>query len=458
MSDIIPQLRDALGHEAVVSGDALEGRATSYWDSSPMQALALVQPRSTAQVSTLMRLCHAARQSVVVQGGLTGTVAGAVPNSKSIALSLSRMSAIESIDPIGATCIVQAGAVLQKVQEELNQHDLLLPLDLGARGSCTIGGNVATNAGGINVLRYGMMRNLVLGLEVVLADGTVVSSMSSMLKNNAGFDLKQLFIGTEGVLGVVTRVVLRLFPRPASRQTAMVACADFGQVAAFLNLLQRELGGSLCAFEVMWNNYYRSQIEAADRRAPLDAEHAYYVIVESEGAQPESDAAQFGRALESAVDQELIVDAVIAKSDSERLSLWAIRENLEPVLRDDVVYLYDVSVPIKDMPEYVAGVSGTLQARWPKSRCFTMGHIADGNLHFFVHPRQASTTQAECDEIVYSPLKAYGGSVSAEHGIGYDKKLWLSRSRSLEEIQLMQGLKRMLDPHGILNPGCVIDP
>jgi len=344
-----------------------------------------------------------------------------------IAVTLAGMNAIESIDPVGATCVVQAGAVLQNVQEALAERDLLLPLDLGACGSCTIGGNVATNAGGINVLRYGMMRNLVLGLEAVLADGTVVSSMNSMLKNNAGFDVKQLFIGTEGALGVVTRVVLRVFPRLASRQTAMAACAGFEQVAALLNLMQHELGGTLCAYEVMWNDYFRAHVDSGDHRAPLDKGHAYYVIMESEGSQPASDVAQFGRALESDAEQRLIVDAVIAKSDAERLALWSIRENVEPVLRADVVYLYDVSVPISVMYEYVASIQAALQARWPGSCCFTMGHIADGNQHFFVQPRRAGTTHAECDEIIYSPLKAYGGSVSAEHGIGFEKSRgWLA--------------------------------
>lgn len=455
---ILARLTELLGRDGVLEAAAVLQRATSHWDPAPMRALALVRPRTTEEVSAVLRICHAARLPVVVQGGLTGTVSGAVPDEHKIALSLERMNAIERVDEVGGTCIVQAGAVLQVVQAALAELDLLLPLDLGARGSCTIGGTVATNAGGINVLRYGMMRNLVLGLEAVLADGTVLSSMNEMLKNNAGFDLKQLFIGTEGTLGVVTRVVLRLFPRPASRQTAMLAFAEFGHVTAFLNLLKRDLGGTLSAYEVMWNNYYGVQTEPGLHRAPLARDHAYYAIVEAEGAQPDADAARFKAVLEAAFESGLIADAVIPKSEQERRALWDIREDLEPVLQADVVYLYDVSVPIKHMTAYVGQVQAGLRSRWPDSRCCIMGHMADGNLHLFVEPRQPGTTQAESDEEVYSPLQRYAGSISAEHGIGKDKKSWLGRNRSPEEVELMRSLKRTLDPQGLLNPGCVVDP
>ena len=254
---VVDALIEALGADAVLQGEALSQRATSYWDASPTRALALVRPRTTAEVSQTLAICAQWRQPVVTQGGQTGCTQGGDPRAEEIILSTERMAAIEEIDPLAGTATVQSGAVLQVVQETLAERGLLFPLDLGARGSCTIGGNVATNAGGINVLRYGMMRNLVLGLEAVLADGTVVSSMNQMLKNNAGYDLKQLFIGTEGTLGVVTRVVLRLFPLPSSRHTALVALESFEQASGLLRTLQRDLAGTLSAYEVMWGSYYR---------------------------------------------------------------------------------------------------------------------------------------------------------------------------------------------------------
>jgi FAD/FMN-containing dehydrogenase len=457
MDSLAARFEGILGEHGVLRGDAVHARATSYWDPAPMRARLLLRPRTTAEISAVMALCHAIGQRVVVLGGLTGTVAGAVADQSAVALSLERMTAIDPPDTVGGTCVVQAGATLRAVQEALAPTGMAFPLDLGARGSCTIGGTVATNAGGINVLRYGMMRSLVLGLEAVLADGTVLSSMNAMQKNNAGYDLKQLFIGSEGTLGIVTRVVLRLFPRTTSRQSALVAFERFDAVSGFLGLLRRDLGGTLSAYEVMWESYFRQQVEAGRHRSPFDRPHAFYAMVEAEGARQDEDAERFRQVLEQALEDGSIVDAVLPKSDQERRSLWDIREDLEAVLQGDPVYLYDVSLPIRDMPGYAQRVESALRQRWPASQCFVMGHIADGNLHLFVQPRQAGTAQAESDEIVYGPLAALGGSVSAEHGIGFDKKPWLYRSRSSAELGLMRGLKRLLDPKGILNPGCVVD-
>ena len=227
------------------------------------------------------------------------------------------------------------------------------PLDLGARGSCTIGGNIATNAGGINVLRYGMMRNLVLGLEAVLADGTVVTSMNRMMKNNAGYDVKQLFIGTEGTLGIVTRAVLRLFPQPATRQSALVALNDFSSVSLLLNRLQQELAGSLSAFEIMWGDYYQAVTGNGGHRAPLSRDYPFYVVFEAEGADPEAHAARFEDVLSRALEDSLVVDAVIPKSGAESREIWNIREEFDAILEPEPVYLYDVSLPIRDMESYV---------------------------------------------------------------------------------------------------------
>jgi FAD/FMN-containing dehydrogenase len=454
---IVERLAGIVGTASVVPGSELRSRATSYWDPSPMRALALVAPATTAEVSAVLAMCHAARQPVVVQGGLTGTVGGAVAGPDRIALSLQRMAAIEEIDLMGGTCRVQAGLVLQALHNALAVTPLCFPLDLGARGSCTIGGAVATNAGGINVLRYGMVRNLVLGLEAVLADGTVVSSLNEMQKNNAGYDLKQLFVGTEGTLGVVTRAVLRLYPRPASRQTALLAVEDFTVAGRVLGQLQRDFAGTLSAFEAMGCSFVDAQVESGRHTPPFAQRHPLYLLVEAEGASPEGDDVRFAGALERALAAGAVLDAVIALSERERGNLWALREDLDEIVRPQPTYGYDVSLPVRAMRDYLDVLETAIAERWPAGRLHAMGHVADGNLHVFVQPRQPGTIQADSDAIVYAPLPRWGGSVSAEHGIGFLKKPWLRHSRSLAEVNLMRRLKRMLDPANILNPGCVVD-
>jgi FAD/FMN-containing dehydrogenase len=456
-SAVIDELCRVLGAAQVLDAATAAQRPSSFWDPAPLQARALLRPRSTAEVAAALKLCHAHGQAVVTHGGLTGCVEGATSNADTIVLSLERMNAIEEIDPVGRTATVQAGVILQKLQEAAREHGLLFPVDLGARGSCTVGGNVATNAGGINVIRYGMMRARVLGLEAVLADGTVISSMNRMLKNNAGYDLKQLFIGSEGTLGIVTRVVVRLEEAPVSRNTAMVALAGFAQVTGLLKRLQQSLGGQLSAFEVMWGDYFRDVTSPGYHRAPLAREHAFYVVLEAEGPDPQADAAQFAAVMEAALEQGLVADAVIPQSDKERTALWEIRENFQALYRRQPIFLYDVSLPIREMEGYVAAVQARLRQRWPASRCDVIGHIGDGNLHFFVHPGCAGDGQhAQSDEDVYAPLRAIGGSISAEHGIGTEKRRHLPISRSAEEIALMRTLKATLDPKNLLNPGKVL--
>jgi len=453
VNPLLAKLENILGPGGVVSSEALSERATSYWNPAPTRALALLRPDSTEQLSQVMRHCHEHGQSMVIEGGRTGVVAGAESRAEDVIISLERMSAIESVDEVGGTAIIQGGAVLQTVQEQLAEQGFLFPLDLGARGSCTIGGTVATNAGGMNVLRYGMMRHLVLGLEAVLADGTVVSSMNQMLKNNTGYDLKQLFIGSEGTLGVVTRAVLRLFPLPASRQTAMVATQSFDELVHLLRTSQAELAGTHSAYDVMWNSYYRAVTEPGGHRPPMDRDHAFYVMIEAEGADPEADDLRFNRLLEQTLESACIVDAVIPKSDAERRALWNVREEFDAVLP---AFLYDVSLPIRDMPAYVDGLSDDLRARWPAVEFQVFGHMADGNLHLFVNPGEEGVSQSDCDELVYQRLARYQGSISAEHGIGLEKRAWLSSSRNAQEIRLMKTIKASLDPRGLLNPGRII--
>jgi FAD/FMN-containing dehydrogenase len=456
--DLIRELVSIVGESGVVNSAALRERACSYWDPSPLTAKALVRPRTTDEVSAVLAACHKVGQPVVTHGGLTGCVEGTVVQPSELVLSLERMTTIEEIDPVGRTATVQAGAVLQTVQEAVAEAKLHFPLDFGARGSCTIGGNVATNAGGINVIRYGMMRELVLGLEAVLADGTVISSMNHMLKNNAGYDLKQLFIGSEGTLGVVTRVVLKLKEANATSNTALIALNDFDSVAQLLKFMERRLGGTLSAYEVMWGDYFRAVTEPGWHRAPMDRDHPFYVIVEANGADEVADAAQFMATLESAAENELIVDAVLPKSDLEHDALWGIREDFEAIIQTKPTFIYDISLPIRSMDEYVSQVQSAVRKRWPHGHFHVLGHIGDGNLHLFVTPGvEGKDLHAQSDDAVYTPLEEIGGSVSAEHGIGLEKKRWLPTSRNAAELELMRALKRMLDSKNLLNPGKVFD-
>lgn len=456
MDQLHAKLAETVGENRVLAPASIAERATSYWNASPMQAASLVMPSSTTEIAALLRTCNSTGQSVITQGGLTNCVSAVEPSINDVVLSTEKMTGIIEIDKIGGTATVEAGAVLQNVQAAVSEEGLCFPLDLGARGSCTIGGNVATNAGGINVLRYGMMRNLVLGLESVLADGSVVSSMNRMIKNNAGYDTKQLFIGTEGTLGVVSRAVLRLFPQQASRQDAMVAMKNFDDAIRFLNTLQTQLAGTLSAFEIMWGDYYRAVTEEGGHRAPLSRDYSYYVVFQAEGSDPSTDDARFERVLMAALDAGMIADAVIPKSDSETQDLWNIREDFEAILKPEPCYLYDVSLRIRDMQNYVEEVKRRVSERWKNGRCYAFGHMADGNLHFFLLPFEEGDFHVESNECVYGPLQSLGGSVSAEHGIGVEKLSWLPYSRSAEDLRLMHNLKRSLDPNNILNPGRVL--
>lgn len=441
----------------------INARATSYWDSSPLQAATVFLPRSSEDVSRILKACHAAGQTVIVQGGRTGCASGAVSNENNIVISLEKLQEIEDVDTVGQTVTVQAGVILENLQNAVDDEDLYLPLDLGARGSCTIGGNIATNAGGVNVIRYGMVRQLVLGLEAVLPAGQIVSSMRPMLKDNSGYDLKHLFIGTEGTLGVVTRAILRLEPKKAGHETALLALPTYDHVLNLLRRAKRQLGSELTSFELMWGDYYRAVTTGLDVRAPIDAENNFYVLLEIEARDQDKARGALSDFLEEAFSAEVIVDGVLAQSESERKEIWRIRDDFEPILRSKPVYLFDISMPMQRMETYIAEVRSHLTSLRDDAVLHVFGHIGDGNLHLFVQPGRFSeitseeTVREEVEECVYAPLRNFGGSISAEHGIGREKKAWLSVTRSQAEIALMKSLKRTIDPKNILNPGVVFD-
>lgn len=458
MDNLLDDIVAIVGQANVLTGDAVSQRSADWFSAAPCQAHAIVRPGDAQELSRVMALCHAADQPVVTHGGVTGVVHGAVAASDELVISLERMNIIESIDPVGGTLTVQAGVPLQRVQEAAAEIGMQFPLDLGARGSCTIGGNIATNAGGIRVIRYGMMREQVLGLEAVLADGRVVSSMNHMLKNNAGYDLKQLFIGSEGTLGIVTRAVLRLQPALPSEQCALVAVPSFAALTSLLQLASRRIG--LSAFEALWNSHYRLMTEESGAHTPpLDADAPFYAIIESQGLDEARDAEQFQTLLEQAFEESLISDAVLASSESQRQAIWAIREDIEVLVRDLApMFSFDVSLPIPAMEAYVADLETQLAAAFPEvGRMVTFGHLGDGNLHIMVTVRDASReSRRRVEQLVYAPLAEIGGSISAEHGIGLEKRDYLHVSRSEAEIATMRLLKQALDPRGLLNPGKVL--
>jgi FAD/FMN-containing dehydrogenase len=454
---LLDTLAAIVGPANLLTGSDVAARSVSWGDRSPCRARAIVRPASTDEVSRVLAACHAARQPIVPFGGLTGLVQGCVAAPDEIALSLERMHRIEDIDPIGRTMTVEAGVPVQRVQEEAEKHGLLYPVDWGARGSAQIGGSVATNAGGNGVIRYGMTRDSVLGLEAVLADGTVIPAMNRMLKNNAAYDVKQLFIGSEGTLGVITRLVLRLRELPRSTQCALVACARFDEVTRFLKHMDGALGGALSAFELMWNPFYRMVTTPPSKGTPpLPQTHQFYVLVESTGGDPARDQAQFEEAIAAGIEAGLVADAVVCSSSAQRDALWALRDDVEGIFRLGMPVAFDISLPLAAMEAYVSEVLARLEHEWPAYQRFVFGHLGDGNLHIIAAGPPSAEARHGIERCVYEPLASRGGSVSAEHGVGTEKQPWLDLCRSPAELALMRTLKQALDPQGILNPGRVL--
>lgn len=418
--------------------------------------LLLLRPDSTEQVAAILRACHAAGQPLAPQGGMTGLVSAAAPLADEIALSFERMKRVLEVDRFTSTMTVEAGVQLQTIQEEADANNLLFPLDLGARGSCTIGGNLSTNAGGNRVIRYGMTRDLVLGIEAVLADGTIINGLHKLRKNNTGYDLKQLFIGSEGTLGVITRAVLKLSPKPSSQVVAMCGVKDFGRVSELLLHMQASLGSGLSAFEVIWQNTYRLiDTHVPHATVPMPDNYGFYVLIESMGSNAEKDTELFLASLGAASEQGLVEEVVIADSDTKIRNLWTVRDAAAEIYPGvGYMHTYDVSLNVSDMGYFGEEVERRLRARWPDAILGLFGHIGDGNVHIIIHvgPETRNLHQP-IDEIIYGLIQELHGAVSAEHGIGLMKKPFLPYSKSESEISLMKVLKQALDPKGILSPG-----
>lgn len=460
MSQLLDQIAAIVGPQGLLTGEDVSGRAADFMGLTRCQAQAIVRPASTAELSEVMKLCHAAGQVVVPAGGNTGLVQGNRCEPSDIQVSLERMRSIGEIDPVGRTMVVDAGCPVQAAQEAAEAHGLKFAVDWGARGSATIGGGISTNAGGNSVVRYGMMRDNVLGLEAVLADGTVISAMNMLLKNNAAYDLKQLFIGSEGTLGIVTRAVLKLQPAPLSTNTALLALESFEQVQNLFVHCGRRLGSALTSFEVMWASFYEPiAVNSGRHNPPLPGGHACYVIVESCGTDPERDADLFETVLGEVLEQEIAVDAVIASSKAQAAQIWAIRDDIEALFHFAMPSVtFDVSLPIRTMDAYVRDLEKRARADLGETtKLIVFGHIGDGNLHILLGAQPFTPeTKHRIEELVYSGLRPIGGSVSAEHGIGLEKRAWLEVSRTPQEIALMKTLKAAMDPKGILNPGKVL--
>ncbi|PTM91407.1 FAD-binding oxidoreductase [Mycoplana dimorpha] len=453
---IIEDLKNALGADAVLTGAQIGERHRS--DASltgRVLPIAVLRPRSVEEVSAALRICHAHGQPVVPQGGMTGLAGGANARGGEVAISLEHLAGIEEIDAAAGTITVKAGTVLEVAQRAAEDAGLLLPVDLGARGSCQIGGNLSTNAGGVRVIRHGVTRDNVLGLEVVLADGTVLSMLNKMTKNNTGYDLRQFFIGAEGTLGIITRAVLKLKPLPAARNTALAALESYEAVVALLQKAQRDLV-ALSAFEAMWQAFVRFNTEASGIKL-FDADHLFLVIIEEDGDGSDAARERFEAFLGDALEDGLIVDALVAQSEKEARNFWTVREAHDMDRLLPSLINLDVSLPIGEIGRFAETCEAALLERFPAAHVSFFGHIGDSNVHIAVSVGDASEQDLHAvDEIVYDLVQAHRGSISAEHGIGTLKRAHLGCSRSPEELETMRRIKQALDPKGILNPGKVL--
>lgn len=446
------ELAAIVGAVNVLTGAAVPARhVQDLWGSDRVgRAELVVRPRTATEVAAVLKYCDDHRQPVVVQGGMTGLVSGAVPDAGEVVLSTELLNEIAPLDLAGRTVTAGAGATLADVQDAAAAHGLLLPIDLASKGSATIGGCVATNAGGVNVVGFGMTRQHVRSLEVALADGKVMTLSTALVKDNAGMDLKQLFIGSEGLLGVVTSVTLGLQPGSITRTGAFCAVPDVDAGLRLLNTLQRKLPGAVTAFEVIWDDAYRV-LEPTGIRLPLPLGHPLYVLVECRGSDPEGDTLRFAECMADVQDD--LLAAAVASNAKELAGFWAARERIPAeILRMQPLFGFDVSVPAGQLATCLSDMRSELQRSWPQVRLLVFGHLGDDNVHIAVITGETTRDRkTEVEHIVYRLVTNSGGSISAEHGVGFEKRAFLGYTRSEEEIELMGRLKTLLDPRGILN-------
>jgi FAD/FMN-containing dehydrogenase len=417
--------------------------------SAPAECV--VRPASTPEVSQVVALCAAEGIAVVPQGGNTGLVGGSVPTGtrREIVLSLGRMNRIRALDALNDTVTVEAGCVLAAVQSAADEAGRLFPLSLAAEGSCQIGGNLSTNAGGVNVLRYGNAREQVLGLEVVLPDGRVWDGLRGLRKDNTGYDLKQLFLGAEGTLGVITAAVLRLYPKPAASATAWIAVQSPRDAVELLAALRERLGERISAFELV----SRACLEAVlrhvkDLKDPLPAPHPWYVLAQLADSGGAAELEE--RAAEALAGRE----AVLAQSGEQARNLWRIRESIPEAQFTNVKH--DISLPVSRIPDFVERAGRELRALFPDAQIYCFGHVGDGNLHYNVGPERLLEKRAAVSRVVYDAVASLRGSISAEHGLGQLKREEIRAHKPPLELELMRKVKAALDPHGVMNPGKVL--
>jgi FAD/FMN-containing dehydrogenase len=463
---MIARLAAIVGKRHVLTGAAdMNGFLHEPRDLFTGEAACIVKPGSTAEVAAIARLCHETSTPLVPQGGNTGLVGGQTPASReSIVLWLGRLQAVREIDLSSNTMIIEAGATLARAQDEASQAGRLFPLSLASEGSCTIGGNLATNAGGTAVIAYGNARDLVNGLEVVLADGRILSNLSKLRKDNTGYDLKNLFIGSEGTLGIITAAVLKLFPKPRAIETALIGLASPAKAVALLGLALEHAGGEVTTFELI----PRIGLDfvfahAPDARDPLQTKHKWYVLLELSSQNHDGLGERLLSLLSAASDQGIVEDAAIAASEGQRAAFWRLRELLPEVQkREGGSIKHDISVPIAEVPVFLDEVERALSAAMPGARMVRFGHLGDGNIHCNVSQPLGADKAAflarwdEINAIVHGVVAKHHGSISAEHGIGQLKRTLLPQVKDKVAMEVMRALKHTLDPNNILNPGKVL--
>ena len=464
MNTLLDELRAALGAGNVLTEGDLSAWELDWRKRWRGKALAVLRPGTTAEVAAAMRIAASHDATIVPQGGNTGLVGGGVPDTSGtqLLLSLTRLNKVRAIDPANLTMTVEAGCVLQVLQQVADDAGLLFPLSLAAEGSCTIGGNLATNAGGTQVLRYGNARELCLGLEVVTADGDVWDGLAGLRKDNTGYDLRDLFIGSEGTLGIITAATLKLHPKPAASLTALASCETLAQCVALLALAQARLAAGLTGFEVM-GQFALGLVRKHFPQLPQPLAPApWTVLLEYADTEGEASArARFEALLETALEQSLIDDAAVAESLAQSAALWHLRESIPLAQSEEGLNVkHDIAVPVSAIPDFVAATDAALLAAFPGIRLVNFGHLGDGNLHYNVQAPEGMAAsdflaqhEPAINRIVYDAVQARGGSFSAEHGIGALKRDELAERKPAVALKLMRAVKQALDPHGRLNPG-----